>query len=295
MIPAPPPMRQGDWLRLLVLSVLWGATFPLVEVALTGLPALGLVWLRVVIAAAVLAVVLRATRVPFPPRQAVPALLVMGLANNALPFTLIASAQGQIDGALASVLNATTPLFTLVVAALAGQDRLGGLRLAGVVAGVAGVAVMTGGALAAGGGGEVLAMALSLSAAFSYALAGVYGRRFAQMGLAPMATAFGMLAAAVVWLTLPMLVVDQPWALPVPPPAALAAVAVLAVLSTALAYLLFFRLLADVGALNLLLVTFLIPVSAITLGIAFLGEALLPRHIAGLMLVAAALALTTRR
>jgi drug/metabolite transporter (DMT)-like permease len=282
-------MTAPDWARLVLLALIWGATFPLIEIAGPHLPALTLVALRVGVAAAVLAAVLCAAGMALPPRRVWPALLVMGALNNALPFTLITLAQGRLDGSVAAILNATTPLFALVVAALAGQERLTGARLAGLAAGLAGVAVLTGAAPR----GEAPAMALCLAAALSYALAGVWARR-RLAGIAPMAAALGMLAGAALLLGPLALMVDRPWTL-APPAAAWAAIAALALAGTALAYGLYFRLLADVGAVNLLLVTFLVPVSAIALSVAALGEVLLPRHLGGLGLILGGLALATRR
>ncbi len=289
-------MRRADWLRLLILSVLWGGSFFFIEIAVPHLPALTIVWLRVVMAAGVLALVLAATGTPFPPRSAWTALLVMGALNNALPFTAFVLAQGQITGALASILNATTPLFTLLVAAaLSGEERLTPVRLGGLALGLAGVAVMVGGAAATGGVATALPYLLCLGAALSYAFASVWGRRFHKIGLAPMTTAFGMLAASALMLTPLFAVIDHPWTLPAPPTIALGAIAGLAVLSTALAYLLYFRLLADAGAVNVALVTFLIPASAIALGIVILGETVLSRHLAGLALILAGLAVIDGR
>jgi drug/metabolite transporter (DMT)-like permease len=214
----------------------------------------------------------------------------MGALNNALPFVLITLAQGRITGSEAAILNATTPLFTLIVATLVGQDQLGLSRVAGLAAGMVGVAVLLGTAP----GGEAAAMALCLGAALSYAAAGVWGRgRLAA--LAPLSAAFGMLACAAVILTPLVFVHDRPWTLPPPPPAAWGAVLALALLGSAFAYRLYFRLLADVGAMNLLLVTFLVPVSAIAISVGVLGEAILPRHLVGLALILCGLVLASRR
>jgi drug/metabolite transporter (DMT)-like permease len=289
-------MHRADWLRLILLSLLWGGSFLFVEVAVPYLPALTLVWLRVTLAALVLAGVLAATGKPFPPARIWPAVLVMGALNNAVPFSALTLAQGQITGALASILNATTPLFTLVVAALLSrEERLGTGRLAGLALGLGGVAVMVGGAAAAGGAGAAWPHLLCLGAALSYACASVWGRRHLGHGLPPMTAAFGMLAAAALILAPAVLILDHPWTLPAPPAKALIAVAALAVVSTAFAYLLYFRLLADAGAVNLALVTFLVPVSAIVFGILILDETVLPRHVAGLALILAGLALIDGR
>ncbi|MGQ0566650.1 MAG: DMT family transporter [Gemmobacter sp.] len=289
-------MRPADWLRLVILSLLWGGSFFFIEIAVPHLPALTIVALRVAMAAGVLALVLAATGTPFPPRAMWPALLVMGVLNNALPFTAFVLAQGQITGALASILNATTPLFTLVVAAaLLREERMTAARLGGLVLGLGGVAVMVGGAAWSGGAATAMPYLLCLGAALSYAFASVWGRRFHKGGLAPMTTAFGMLAASALIMAPLAALIDQPWTLPAPPAVAWAAIAGMAVLSTAFAYLLFFRILADAGSVNVALVTFLVPASAIVLGILILGEDVLPRHLAGLALILGGLAVIDGR
>ena len=277
-------MTAKNWMQLLVLSLLWGGSFFFVEVALESLPVLTIVWCRVALAAVFLAVACAASGTPFPRGIAVwSALLVMGFLNNVVPFTLFASAQGQISGSLAAILNATTPLFTVLVAHLATADeRAGWGKGAGLLLGICGVAVMMAGGAGQGGW---FGPALCLMAALSYALAGVWGRRFRQMGLAPMATAFGQVTASSLMLAPVWLAVDAPWALQPPTLRAGLAVLGIATLSTALAYLIFFRLLASAGATNLSLVTFLIPVSATLLGVVFLGETLLPQHLAGFGLI----------
>lgn len=277
-------MSAKNWVQLLILSLLWGGSFFFVEVALEGLPVLTIVWCRVALAALFLALALVATGTEFPRGVAVwRALLVMGLLNNAVPFTLFASAQGQISGSLAAILNATTPLFTVIVAHLATADeRAGRAKLAGLALGFGGVFVMM-----SGQASEVawFGAILCLLAAMSYGLAGVWGRRFRRLGVAPLATAFGQVTASSVLLAPVWLTVDRPWLTELPSLRVALAVVGMAALSTALAYLIFFRLLAAAGATNLSLVTFLIPVSATILGVAFLGESLLPQHLAGFGLI----------
>jgi drug/metabolite transporter (DMT)-like permease len=277
-------MTGREWILMLTLSILWGGSFFFVEVALTGLPPLTIVWLRVALAALILWAIVRASGVALPGRAVWPALLVMGFLNNAVPFTLFVLAQGEITGALASILNATTPLFTIIVAHLAtGDERLTGAKAAGLGLGFAGVVVMLAGAELSGAGAAKLAC---LMAALSYGLAGVWGRRFRAMGVAPLATAFGQVTASTVLLLPVWLWLDAPWTLDWPGLSVAGAVVGIAALSTVLAYMIFFRLLASAGATNLSLVTFLIPVSATALGWLVLGERLLPQHLAGFGLIA---------
>jgi drug/metabolite transporter (DMT)-like permease len=282
-------MSGGDWLRLVVLSVLWGGSFFFVSVAVPYLPAFTIVLARVGLGALVLALMLMVLRVPFPKgREVWIALAVMGLLNNVVPFSLFVVAQGQITSGLASILNATTPLWSVVVAHFATRDeRMTSAKALGVVIGFSGVAMMMGAGL---GDGTVWAQAACLAAAISYAFSTVWGRRFRTMGISPLSTAFGQVTMSSLMLLPLVIFVDQPWTLPMPSGTVLAALLGLAVLSTSLAYGLYFGLISSAGAVNASLVTFLIPVSAIGLGVLVLGEVLLPRHIAGMALIAVGLA-----
>lgn len=132
-------------------------------------------------------------------------------------------------------------------------------------------------------------MLACLAAAFSYGLAGTYGRRFKAMGLSPVQVALGQLVGTTLLMVPVATLIDRPWTLAAPSGAVVAAVVALAVASTALAYVIFFRLLASAGAVNTALVTLLIPVSAIVLGALFLGETLSARHHVGMALIAAGL------
>jgi len=287
-------MPLSDWLRLILLSVLWGGAFFFVELAVPHLPALTIVFVRVALGAGLLALILAATGTAFPRGLGVwAALAVMGALNNALPFTLFAVAQGQIDSGLAAILNATSPLWAVVVAHVATRDdRMTRARVAGLGLGFGGVVVLMAGA---GGSGTLAAQAACLAGALCYALAGVWARRFRGLGLTPMATAFGQVTAAGVILLPLVLWLDRPWQAGLPPLPVIGALVGLASLSTALAYLLYFRLIASAGAVNALLVTFLIPVSAIALGVVFLDEVLTPRQMAGLGLIGLGLAVLDGR
>ncbi len=288
-----PTMSGRDWLLLVTLSVLWGGSFFFSEVALAELGPLTVVLGRVGFAALALVgfVYLAGHRMPSA-WGLWGAFLVMGALNNLIPFSLIVWAQVAIDSGLAAILNATTPLFTVVLAHyLTRDERMTRGRFAGVVFGIAGVAVLVGpealGQLGAGLSTAGLAQLAVLGAACCYACAGIYGRRF--QGLPPVVAAAGMVTCSAV-LTLPLaLVVERPWQID---PGALtwAALLGLALLSTALAYVIYFRILASAGATNLLLVTFLIPVSALALGVAVLGERPDPTTFAGLALIIAGLA-----
>ena len=283
-------MGPSEWAMLVVLSVLWGGTFFFVAVAVPEVPPLTLVLGRVALAAAALVIYIKVTGGHLP-RDAKTwlVLAVMGIGNNVVPFSLIFWAQTQITSGLASILNATTPLFSVIFAHwLSHEERLTPLRLAGALIGLGGVAVLMGGAALEGSGLALVAQLASLTATATYALTGFFTRRFATT--APSVTAAGQLLCSTVFMLPLALLVDLPWTLPIPSAAALGAIVALALASTALGYLLFFRVLAAAGATNIMLVTFLIPVSALLLGVFVLGETLALRHLAGMALIGAGLA-----
>ncbi len=297
-VPMPELTMGGrEWAMLLALAVVWGGSFFFNGVAVRELPTLTLVWLRVAVAAGTLLVVLRLLGGRMTRDGSVwAAFFGMGLLNNVLPFVLIAWGQHHIASGLAAILNATTPLFTVLVAhVLTADERLTPGKAAGVVVGFAGAAVMIGADALRGTETGVLAELACLGGALSYAFAGIFGRRFRRMGVSPVATAAGQLCASTLVLLPMALIVDHPWTLAVPHLATWGAVLGIGLLSTALAYVLYFRILAAAGATNLLLVTFLIPVSAILLGVLVLGETLLPRQMIGMALIGAGLALLDGR
>jgi drug/metabolite transporter (DMT)-like permease len=285
-------MTPLEWGMLIALSLLWGGSFFFVGVALRELPPFTIVVLRVGIAAIVLNLMLPVMELRMPiTLHAWGTFFGLGVLSNALPFCLIVWGQTQIASGLASILNATTPLFTVLVAHVLTEDeKISGNRLVGVMVGFGGVAVLIGPAALEGVGANVLAQLACIGAAISYAFAGVYGRRIRTMGIAPLVATTGMVTASALLLLPIALVVDRPWMLAAPGPAGWSAIVGLAVLSTALAYLLYFRILATAGATNLMLVTFLIPVSAILLGALGLGERLAVQHFLGMALIGLGLA-----
>jgi len=207
-----------------------------------------------------------------------------------LPFTLIAFGETRIAGGLASILNATTPIFGIVAAhVLTSNERMTPGKLIGVACGFCGVAAMIGpGVLTGIGSVDILGEVSCLLAAAIYALAGVYGRRF--KGIPPLEIATAQLTASTAIILPWSLLIDHPWALPMPTQAAWLAWIGLAVFSTALAYILFFRILAAAGASNSLLVTFLVPVSALFLGVAFQGEMITAQAVVGMAAIGCGLA-----
>lgn len=291
------PMTAREWGMLLTLSLVWGGSFFFNEIAVRQLPVFTVVVCRVGLAAVILLAVLRLTGQRLPRSGKVwAAFFGMGMLNNVIPFSLIVAGQQSVASGVASILNAATPLFGVIFAHLLTQDeKLTPLKLAGVIVGFLGVAVMIGPDAISGLGGNLAAQMMILAGAASYAFAGIFGRRFKAMGVTPMAMATGQVIASSIILLPLVLVIDRPWTLPAPGWDAIAALIGVAAISTAFAYFLYFRILASAGATNLLLVTFLIPISAILLGTAFLSEALLPRQIAGMALIGLGLSLIDGR
>jgi drug/metabolite transporter (DMT)-like permease len=281
-------MAPCDWLLLLALAVCFSGSFFFNRVALTDLPPLTIVLGRVGLGAAALNLALRLRGERLPRGWASwRAFLVMGALSNAIPFVLIVSGQTRIASGIASILNATTPLWTILVAHLLTRDeKLTANRLAGVLIGFAGAVVVVGPAALLGIGGErgTLAGQLAiLGAPVCYAFAVVYGRRF--RALSPLVTATGQLTGATLWLLPVALVVDQPWTRSLPGPGTVGAVVGLGLLCSAVAYVLFFRILAAAGPTNLALVTFLVPVGAVLLGTTLLAERLEPRQVLGMVVI----------
>ncbi|MDL2404674.1 DMT family transporter [Rhizobium calliandrae] len=285
-------MGAAEWGMLFGLSILWGGSFLFNGILVHELPLFTIVAARVALAAIALHAIVRMTGQAMPrDGQTWAAFFGMGVLNNAVPFLLIVWGQTHIASGLASILNATTPLFAVVVAHFVTTDeKMTGNRLIGVAVGFAGVALMIGPSVLSSLGSNVLAQLAVLGAAFSYSLAGIYGRRFRRMGLAPIIPAAGQVTASTILLLPVALFVDHPWTLSMPSLETWMALAGLAILSTAVAYVLFFRILATAGATNLMLVTFLIPVSAILLGALILREQLQPKHFIGMAMIAVGLA-----
>ena len=279
-------MNRREWAMLVTLSVLWGGSFFFAEIALESLPPLTIVTLRVGLAAITLWLVVLALKLPIPNSPPIwITFLTMGLLNNVLPFSLIVWGQSQISSGLAAILNATAPLFGVIVAGILLRDESATpLKITGVVVGFAGVIVMMD--LSSIATSSLLAQLAILAAALSYACASVYGRRFKATGLNPILVAAGQVTGSTLLLLPIALWVDgnDPYANV--PAQVWAAIISLAVFSTAAAYILYFKLLASAGATNILLVTLLVPVSAILLGWLFLEESLQTPHIIGMAMIA---------
>ena len=291
-------MSASEWGLLLALSVLWGGSFFFVGVAVKSLPPLTIVALRVSIAALALWTTAGLTGVSVARiRAAFPSLLVMAVLNNALPFSLLVWAQTHLPSGVAAILNAATPLLTMIAAhVLTTAEKMTVMKLMGGLLGFAGVAAMIGLDASSGLGGNVLAELACVAAAAFYALASIFGRRFRAMReIKPIDVATGQLTGSSLVL-LPLAgLFDMPWRLPFPPLTTVAALLAFGCFSTALAYAVYFRILAGAGATNVVLVTVLAPATTILLGAIGLGEHLAARDFFGLALIAMGLAFVDGR
>jgi drug/metabolite transporter (DMT)-like permease len=285
MIHSTPNLDGRSWALLFALALLWSASFIFIKVGAEELPILTLVFLRVGLAALVLNGIVIASRRAYPTRPAVLGrYLVMGLLNNLLPFVLIVYATARIGAGSASILNATAPIFALLVAHVVTRDeKITPAKLVGILLGLGGVAAMTDPSAVFGLSGDFVAVAAMLAAAFCYGLSAVFGRQFREID--PMVSATCQLTASTLMLLPLVFFYDQPFALPLPSLIAVAAVVALALLSTALAYVIFFALIARAGGTNTMLVTLLIPVGGVFLAWALLGEAFTGREAAGMLLI----------
>ena len=276
-----------EWMLLVLLSVVWGGSFFFNGIALREFPTLTIVTARVGLAALALLLLMRMLGHGIQlNRQILKAFFGMSFLNNVVPFSLIVWGQQHIASGVASILNATTPLFTMLVAHwFTTDEKINPRRLLGVLTGMGGVGLMMGLDSMESSGFHLLGQSAILLAAFSYGLAGVYGKRFAQLEIPPLATATGQLCASSMILIPLTLWIDQPWTMTIPSIEGMGSLLGIAVLSTALAYVIYFRLLKTAGATNLLLVTLLIPVSAIILGVFLLDESLEPQHLSGMAVI----------
>jgi drug/metabolite transporter (DMT)-like permease len=283
-----------DWSLLGLLSILWGGSFFFNGVVLKELPPFTVVFLRVAFAAIMLLPLLWLYRIRFPADlSGWKPFIAIGLFNNVLPFSLIVTGQMYIPSGLASILNATTPLFTVAVMAAAGEEKLIIRRVAGVIVGLVGVVILRGSGLGFASG-QGLGVLLCLAAAQSYGISALIARR-ALSDSPPLATATFQLMASSLMMIVVAGVFERPWQLPMPDTVTWFAVLGLAGLSTALAYIVFFQVLRRSGATNVMLVTLLVPVTAILLGSLVLGEQIWPREIAGALVIGSALLLIDGR
>lgn len=296
--PVPAPRLALELALLLALATVWGASYSFISVAVATIPPVTLMAARTLVAGLVLLAVLRlAVRRPggAMPRDARTwrLLLVQGCVNAVVPFTLIAWGQQAIEAGLAVILNATTPVFAfLITAAITRHEATSPRKLAGVACGLAGVCVIVGVEALGGLGRELVSQLAVVAATVSYGAAVILGRRLDH--LHPLAAAAGtMLCAAAVLLPLSLLL-DRPWTL-APSRASLLALLALAVVSTAFAFALYFRLIRTLGSVGASAQAYLRVPIGVAIGVAALGDRLPPTAWIGLVCVVAGVALMTWR
>lgn len=248
-----------------------------------------LIFVRVALAALFLLVVALYLRKTLNVGQHWRSFLVLGFFNSALPFLLFAFAAKTISASLLSILNATAPLWAAVIGAVWTRTRLAPRSLIGLSLGIAGVALLAGVATLAMPAGGAIAIAAALGAACSYGIATLYAK--SATAVEPFANAHGSMWAATLLIAPAMLFTSLPAAMP--EAHIVASVIALGVLCSGVAYLLYFRLIADIGATSALTVTFLIPVFGVLWGAVFLGEAVGWHTLAGSVMVLTGTALTT--
>jgi len=287
-------MSARNWGLLLLLALLWGSSFFFYKVLVAVLPPITVVLGRVGLAAVAMHLWLLAQG------QAMPLsgrlwlrFLLLGFLNSTLPFVLIAWGETRIDSGLASILNATTPIFMVAVAHWGTEDeKLSPGKAVGIALGILGVMVLVGPS-AFGGGGTVLGELAVIVASCSYGFGGVYSRRFKD--LSPLQAATGQITGATILLLPLSLLFDRPWRLAPPHLDVWAAWLAIALVNTALAYVVYYRMVVSVGVTYISLVTFLIPVIALFLGAAFLDESVSLQALAGMAIIALGLAATDGR
>ena len=287
-------MAVADWIRIAILSLVWGGSFFFVEVMLEAMPPMTSVLGRLIVGLAGLVGLLKLLGHPLRPLMTQwRSFARIGLINNAIPFSLISFGQTEITGSLASIINASTPIMTAVVAhQLTTDERLSLRKTLGIAFGFGGVLVLFGPA-AMQDGASLLGMAAGLTATICYAFGSVYSKRLKSNP--PMLNATGQVLYGTLWMFPVVCLIDQPWSLPMPGIGPWLALMGIGLLSTTLAFFIYFRVLKTAGASNVVLVTFLVPVSASALGIAFLGEVLAIQHILAYLLIALGLAIIDGR
>lgn len=288
-------MNIQTWGLLVLLAFIWGGSFLFGRIAVLEVPPLTTVMYRVGLAALTLwLIILMSKRKVKLTKWLIINCAIMGLLNNVLPFSFILYGQTELGAGLASVVNAMTPIWTLLIANwLTSDEKLTPSKLLGIIFGFLGVALLMGGDIWLGLAASALAQVSVLLATISYGFAGVFGKRFKDTD--PIITATGQLTASSL-IMIPIAFIfeaptDQAW----PSTNAVFSIIALAVICTAFAYILFFKILKSAGAVNVSLVTFLVPISAIIFGIIILNEQLEIYHLAGMLSIAAGLAIIDGR
>jgi drug/metabolite transporter (DMT)-like permease len=292
--------RNGPWLMtfeyvlLLVLATLWGASYSLIKVGVETIPPVTLIAARTLIAAALLLAIVRWRGLRLP-RDGVTwrRFLIQACLNSAIPFTLIAWGERRVDAGLATVLNSTAPIFVfLLTAAITRHEPVTPRKLLGVVSGMAGVCLIVGAEALSGFGEQLLAPLAIVAATVCYAGAAIFGKMFKDLD--PILPAAGSLICGAAILLPASLVIDQPWTL-LPSRDSMLALIGLSVFSTALALVIYFRLVHTLGSVGVTSQAYLRVPIGVAIGAVFLGEQLTPVALLGLACVVVGVAAMTAR
>ena len=285
----------GEWLLFGLLGLFWGSSYLFIKIGIETLPTFTLIAGRLGIGTLLLGVVLLAAREPLPREPRIYGHLVaLAVINIVIPFALITWGEQSIDSALASILNSTVPLFTIVLAALVLHDEpITVNRLVGLAIGFTGVVILTSRSLTGSSESSLLGELAMIGSSFSYAAGNVYARRMVR-GLRPMVPAFFQVSIAFVITATLALVTERPLGIQIRRDAVFA-VAWLGIFGSGLAYLLFYRLLRTWGSTRTSLVAYLLPVVGIVLGFMVLGETIDGRILLGAALIIGGIALVNSR
>jgi drug/metabolite transporter (DMT)-like permease len=285
-------MNLFDWTRLIILSLLWGGSYTWIELALIELNPMMIVFYRVLISSIFLIVICKILSLTFRIEKKIFIFLFfMSLTNNVIPFNLIAWGQQEITASVGSILNATTPLFTVIIANYWPNGEKATLnRIFGVIIGFCGVILLMGLSIH-DIDNSIIGQAAILLAAISYAISALIGKEIKKIH--PAISATYMLSISSVVL-LPIILLSGNELIPQASKQSMIAILGLAIFSTSLAYLIFYKLIENIGS-NVMLVTLLMPVSAILLSIIILNETINTTQIIGLILILTGLILVDGR
>ncbi len=285
----------NDWLLIILLAGIWGGSFLFGRILMIEWPPMTVVFLRVFLAAVTLWLFLWITKKQFPKDVTlIKGILVMGILNNVIPFSLILIGQKEIGSGLAAVVNAMTPIWTLIIAnSFTADEKFSKNKIAGITLGFLGVAILIGADFIQGFTASAWAQGAVLGATISYGFAGVWGKRFKRQD--PIIVSTGQLTASSLIMLPLVFILEEPFSLSTPSIEMLISLLALAILCTSFAYVLYFKILSSAGATHASLVTFLVPISAIVLGIIWLNETLTTSNILGMILIILGLALIDGR
>lgn len=291
-IETPRPRTAVNLALLLMLATLWGAAFTLIKVGIATIPPVTLIAARTLIAGIILLAIMNLRGIAMPRDPAVwRRFMIQACLNSAIPFTLIAWAERHVDAGLATILGSNAPIFAFLLALLFARHERPTLRQSlGVAAGLAGICLVVGVNALNGLGQDVVAQLALVFATVMYGAAALFGRNF--NGLDPMVPAAGSLICGAVVLVPLSLIVDQPWTL-TPSANSIAAMLALAVFSTAIAFVIYFKLIQSLGSVGATAQAYLRVPIGVALGVVFLGETLSPTVWIGLVCVVAGIAAMT--